>query len=215
MNDRKIKGVIFDLDGTLIDSYQAIYLSFRYAYEKMGLPPLTYEDARKVVGLGLTITFNDLLGKDRTPEALQWFRKRYDEVFSQHTYFLPGAQDLIAELQRRNLKQAIATNKLGRFSRAIIRHFSMENFFVAILGDEDVALNKPDPEMLLSAIEKMALLKDEVVMVGDSLIDIEAAKNAGVRVFAVPSGTTPRAALEEGRPTAILDKLMDLLQYLE
>jgi phosphoglycolate phosphatase len=85
---------------------------------------------------------------------------------------------------------------------------------VAVLGDEDVALNKPDPEMLLTAIGKMALPGAEVIMVGDSLIDIEAAKNAGVRVFSVPSGATPRTDLEKGQPTAILDTLMDLLKYL-
>jgi len=209
-----IRGVIFDLDGTLIDSYQAIYLSFRYAYESMGLPPLSYEEARKVVGLGLTITFNDLLGRERTPEALRLFRKKYWEVFPDHTQFLPGARELAFELHRRGIRQAIATNKLGRFSRAIIRHFGMNDLFVAVLGDEDVALNKPDPEMLLAAIEKLALPKDEVVMVGDSLVDIQAARNTGIRIFAVPSGTTPREVLQEAEPTALLERLSDLLNRL-
>ena len=209
-----IRGVIFDLDGTLIDSYQAIYLSFQYAYESMGLPPLSYEEARKVVGLGLTITFNDLLGRERTPEALRLFRKKYWEVFPDHTQFLPGARELAFELHRRGIRQAIATNKLGRFSRAIIGHFGMEDLFVAVLGDEDVALNKPDPEMLLAAIEKLALPKDEVVMVGDSLVDIQAAQNTGIRIFAVPSGTTPREVLQEAEPTALLERLSDLLNRL-
>ena len=214
MKDQKIRGVIFDLDGTLIDSYQAIYLSFQYAYANMGLPPLSFEDTRRVVGLGLTITFNDLLGKERTPEALRLFRKRYWEVFPEHTHFLPGAKESIFELHRRGIGQAIATNKLGRFSRAIIRHFGMEDLFVAVLGDEDVAINKPDPEMLLAAIERLALPKEAIVMVGDSLVDIEAARNAGIRVFAVPSGTTPREVLQRANPTAILDRLMDLLNHL-
>ena len=209
-----IRGVIFDLDGTLIDSYQAIYLSFRYAYESMGLPPLSYEEARKVVGLGLTITFNDLLGRERTPEALRLFRKKYWEVFPDHTQFLPGARELAFELHRRGIRQAIATNKLGRFSRAIIRHFGMNDLFVAVLGDEDVALNKPDPEMLLAAIEKLALPKDEVVMVGDSLVDIQAARNTGIRIFAVPSGTTRKEVLQEAKPTALLERLSDLLNHL-
>ena len=209
-----IRGVIFDLDGTLIDSYQAIYLSFQYAYESMGLPPLSYEEARKVVGLGLTITFNDLLGRERTPEALRLFRKKYWEVFPDHTQFLPGARELAFELHRRGIRQAIATNKLGRFSRAIIRHFGMNDLFVAVLGDEDVALNKPDPEMLLAAIEKLALPKDEVVMVGDSLVDIQAAQNTGIRIFAVPSGTTRKEVLREAKPTALLERLSDLLNHL-
>jgi len=214
MKDQKIRGVIFDLDGTLIDSYQAIYLSFQYAYENMGLPPLNYEDARRVVGLGLTLTFNDLLGRERTPEALRLFRKRYWEVFPEHTRFLPGARESISELHRAGVRQAIATNKLGRFSRAIIRHFGLEGFFVAVLGDEDVTLNKPDPEMLLAAIEKLALPKEEVVMVGDSLVDIQAAQNTGIRIFAIPSGATKREVLEQAQPTVILDQLTDLLHYV-
>jgi HAD superfamily hydrolase (TIGR01662 family) len=214
MNDRKIKGVIFDLDGTLIDSYQAIYLSFQYAYEQMGLPPIAYEETQRVVGLGLTITFNELIGPERTPEALRLFRKRYDEVFADHTRFLPDARELTSELHRRGIRQAIATNKLGRFSRTIIKHFGMENLFVAILGDEDVSLNKPDPEMLLAAMGKMALAREEVVMVGDSLVDIQSAKNTGIRIFAVPSGVTKREVLEQARPTAVLDRLGDLLKYV-
>ena len=213
MPEQKIRGVIFDLDGTLIDSYQAIFLSFQYAYENMELPPLSYEETRRVVGLGLTLTFNDLLGKERTPEALRLFRKRYWEVFPEHTRFLPGAKETIFELHRRRIRQAIATNKLGRFSRAIVKHFGVEGFFAAILGDEDVALNKPDPEMLLAAIEKLALPREEVVMVGDSLVDIQAAQNTGIRIFAIPSGSTKREALEQAKPTAILDRLTDLLNY--
>ena len=213
MPEQKIRGVIFDLDGTLIDSYQAIFLSFQYAYENMELPPLSYEETRRVVGLGLTLTFNDLLGKERTPEALRLFRKRYWEVFPEHTRFLPGAKETIFELHRRRIRQAIATNKLGRFSRAIVKHFGVEGFFAAILGDEDVALNKPDPEMLLAAIEKLALPREEVVMVGDSLVDIQAAQNTGIRIFAIPSGSTKREALEQAKPTVILDRLTDLLNY--
>ncbi len=214
MRDNRIRGVIFDLDGTLIDSYQAIYLSFRYAYESMGLPPLDYEDARSVVGLGLTITFNDLLGRERTPEALRLFRERYWEVFPEHTHLLPGAREVVSELSRRGIRQAIATNKLGRFSRAIVRHFGLEELFVAVLGDEDVSLNKPDPEMLLAAIEKLGLPKEEIIMVGDSLVDIQAAQNTGIRVFAVPSGTTRREALDQARPTVLLDRLTGLLDYV-
>lgn len=208
------RGVIFDLDGTLIDSYQAIYLSFQYAYTRMGLPPLSYEDSRRVVGLGLTITFHDLLGKERTPEALRFFRQRYWEVFADHTHLMPGAKESIFELHRRGVRQAIATNKLGLFSRAIIRHFGLEEFFVAVLGDEDVTRNKPDPEMLLAAIGKLGLPKEEVVMVGDSLVDIHAAQNTGIRIFAIPSGTTRREDLQQAQPTVILDRLTDLIQYL-
>jgi phosphoglycolate phosphatase len=214
MKAEPIKGVIFDLDGTLIDSYQAIYLSFQYAYQNMGLHPLPFDEVSKVVGLGLTRTFHDLLGEERTPEALRLFRKKYEEVFRQNTYLLPEARETVEALHNKGIKMAVATNKLGRFSRAIFQHLGMEQFFAAIVGDEDVAQNKPVPAMLLYAMDKMGLSQEEVIMVGDSLIDIQTAKNAAILVFAVPSGVTKREVLEQAQPTVILERLSDLLNYV-
>jgi len=214
MKEEPIKGVIFDLDGTLIDSYQAIYLSFQYAYQNMGLHPLPFDEVSKVVGMGLTRTFHDLLGEERTPEALRLFRRKYEEVFIQNTFLLPDARKIVEALNNKGIKMAVATNKLGRFSRAIFEHFGMDQLFAAIVGDEDVSQNKPDPEMLLYAMDKMGLPKEEVIMIGDSLIDIQTARNTGIRVFAVPSGVTKREVLEQAQPTAILERLSDLLNYV-
>jgi phosphoglycolate phosphatase len=214
MKAEPIKGVIFDLDGTLIDSYQAIYLSFQYVYQNMGLHPLPFDEVIKVVGLGLTRTFHDLLGEERTPEALRLFRKKYEEVFRQNTHLLPEARETVEAIHNKGIKMSVATNKLGRFSRAIFQHLGMEQFFAAIVGDEDVSPNKPDPAMLLYAMDKMGLSKEEVIMVGDSLTDIQTAKNAGIRVFAVPSGVTKKEVLEQAKPTVILERLSVLLNYI-
>ena len=214
MKEEPIKGIIFDLDGTLIDSYQAIYLSFQYAYQNMGLHPLPFDEVSKVVGMGLTRTFHDLLDEERTPEALRLFRKKYEEVFKQNTHLLPDARKIVEALHKKGIKMAVATNKLGRFSRAIFQHLGMEQFFAAIVGDEDVPQNKPAPGMLLYAMGKMGTYPEEVIMVGDSLIDIKTAKNAGIRVFAVPSGVTKREVLEQAQPTVILERLSDLLNYV-
>jgi 2-phosphoglycolate phosphatase len=214
MKEEAAKGVIFDLDGTLIDSYQAIYLSFRHAYINMGLPPLSFDGVKKAVGYGLSKTFRDLLGEERVSEALRLFRQKYAEVYQQNTYLLPGAREVLEALHGRGIRLAVATNKLGRFSREIFQHFGMDKLFAIILGDEDVLQNKPHPEMLLCAIEKMGLENDQVIFIGDSLIDIQTAQNAGVRVFAVPTGVSEREDLEKARPTVILSNLLDLLNYI-
>jgi 2-phosphoglycolate phosphatase len=214
MKEESTKGVIFDLDGTLIDSYQAIYLSFHYTYVNLGLQPLSFDEVKRAVGLGLSKTFSDLLGEERVPEALRLFRQKYEEVYRQKTYLLAGARKVLEALQGRGIKLAVATNKLGRFSREIFRHFGMDKLFVVILGDEDVSQNKPNPEMLLLAMEKMGLRNEEVVFIGDSLIDIETGKNAGVRVFAIPTGVSTREELERARPTLILNGLPDLFNYI-
>ena len=212
--NHRVKGVIFDLDGTLIDSYQAIYLSFKYVYENMGLSPLPYDAVKKVVGRGLGHTFQELLGEERAPQALSLFRQKYEEIFRVHTQLLPDVREVLETLHKQRIQMAVATNKLGRFSRAIFEHFGMEKFFTAIVGDGDVSQNKPNPEMLYHAMGKMGVGKEETVFVGDSVIDIQTAKNASVRVFALPTGNTPREALEKAQPTALLNRLLDLLIYV-
>lgn len=208
-----IHGVIFDLDGTLIDSYQAIYLAFRFVYEKMGRAPLTFEQVRRAVGQGLHLTFARLLGEEHAPEALETFRQKYEEVYRPHTFLLPGAREVLEGLHARQVLLAVATNKLGRFSREILRHYGMDSLFTAILGDGDVSHPKPQPGLLLRAIQEMGRAREEVIMVGDSWIDIQAGKRAGVRTFAVPTGVQPRAELEEAGPTVVLDRLVGLLDY--
>ena len=213
MKEISAKGVIFDLDGTLIDSYQALFLSFRHTYENMGLAPLSAEEVQRVLGHGIASTFRDLLGEERVPEAMKLFRQKYEEVMRPNTHLLPGAREVIETLHGRGIQLAIATNKLGYFARELFEHFGLDKLIAVIVGDGDVSQNKPDPEMLLLAIKKMQLKKEEVMFVGDSPIDIQTGKNAGVRVFAVPTGGTQREDLEKAQPTLILDRLLDLLMY--
>ena len=214
MNSNKVRAIIFDLDGTLIDSYQAIYLGFHYAYSEMGLPPLSYEQVERAVGRGLGHTFQELLGEERVPQALTLFRKKYEEVFRAHTHLLPDVRQVVESLQGRGIQLAVATNKLGRFSRTILEHFGMDKMFAVILGDGDVSQNKPDPEMLYLAMDKMGVVKEETIFVGDSVIDIQSGQNAGVRVFAVPTGNTTREDLVKAQPTVILNRLLDLLSLV-
>jgi phosphoglycolate phosphatase len=214
MNTSNVRGVIFDLDGTLIDSYQAIYLAFHYTYSEMGLTPLSYQQVERAVGRGLGHTFRELLGEERVPQTLALFRKKYGEVFRTHTHLLPDVREVVGSLQGRGIQLAVATNKLGRFSRAIFEHFGMEKMFAVILGDGDVSQNKPDPEMLYQAMDKMGVVKEESIFVGDSVIDIQTGKNAGIRVFAVPTGNTDREDLVKAQPAVILNRLLDLLSLV-
>ena len=213
-SNHKVKAVIFDLDGTLIDSHQAIYLSFEYAYKNLGLPPLPYDVVRKVVGRGLNQTFRELLGEERVPRAIFLFRKKYEEVFRAHTHLLPDAREVVETLHRREVHMAVATNKLGHFSRTIFEYLGMEKYFGVVVGDGDVSENKPNPEMLYYAMRQIGVEKEGTVFVGDSVIDIQTAKNAGLKIFSVPTGNTTREELEKAQPTVLLDRLLDLLTYL-
>ena len=214
MTPKNIKGVIFDLDGTLVDSYQAIYLSFHHAYTCLGLSPLPLEEVKKIVGRGLSRTFGELLGEEKGLQALALFRKKYEEIFRPHTHLLPDVRTVLEELYGREIQMAVATNKFGPFSREIFKHFKMENLFTVIVGDGDIPQNKPHPAMLNFAVERMGIEKDETVFVGESVIDIQTAQNAGIKVYAVPTGNTTREDLEEARPTAVLPRFLDLVNYV-
>jgi phosphoglycolate phosphatase len=214
LNNNHIRAVIFDLDGTLVDSYQAIYLGFQYAYIQMGLTPLSYDEVKYRVGHSLQDMFRELLGAEKTQLAVTLFRQKYQEVYKTQTHLLPGAQETLASLHNRGIKLSVATNKLGRFSRDIIEHLELSRMFSAVIGEGDGARNKPNPEMLYLAMEKMNAPKENTIMVGDSDIDIQAALNAGIRVYAVPSGTTSKEELTNAHPTATLDNLSDLLKHI-
>ncbi len=213
-SNHKVKGVIFDLDGTLVDSNQGIYLAFKYTYEEMGLTPLPYEAVKKVVGFGLDKTFRELLGEEKVSQAISFFRQKYEEVFRANTRLLPNVREVVETLHRQEVHMAVATNKLGRFSRTIFEHFGMEKYFGVIVGDGDVSENKPNPEMLYYAMRQIGVQKEDAVFVGDSVIDIQTAKNAGLKIFSVPTGNTTREDLEKAQPTVLLDRLLDLLTYI-
>src|SRR5512136_650817 len=107
MKASNVRGVIFDLDGTLIDSYQAIYLGFHYTYSELGLPPLSHGEVEKAIGLGLSYTFRELLGEERVAQALTLFRKKYEEVFRAHTHLLPDVRQVVESLQGRGIQLAV------------------------------------------------------------------------------------------------------------
>ena len=214
MKTLPVKGVVFDIDGTLIDSYQALFLAFRHTYENMGLAPLSAEEVRRVLGHGVGNTFHELLGETRVPEAMKLFRQKYEEVMRPHTHLLPGAREVIETLHGRGIPLALATNKLGYFARELFEYYGLDKLIAVIVGDGDVSQNKPDPEMLLYAIEKMHLKKEDVIFIGDSPIDIQTGKNAGVRVFAVLTGVSQREDLEKAQPTLILERLLDVITYV-
>ncbi len=215
MEEQEIQGIIFDLDGTLIDSYQAIYLSFKHVYKGMGLSPLSYEQVKREIGLGLSKTFANLLGEEQVEEALRLYLEKYLEIFRESTFLLPGVGEVLETLHRWGVRMAIATNKIGRLSRSIFRHFEMDQLFDAIVGDGDVSQNKPHPEMLFYALGIMGLPKEVVILVGDSVTDIATGKNAGMRVFAVPTGVKKREDLEKEKPDIVLNSLPDLLSYIK
>jgi len=209
-----IRGIIFDFDGTLIDSYEAIAESLNHVRQSYGLDPVGLDEVKNLVGHGLEQLIQTSVGPDRIEEGVQRFRQCYAGICEQKTRILPQVKDTLEELDRRGYQMAIATNKPSYFARDILRSLEMEHLFAEVLGPNDVERPKPDPEMLEIIMMRVGLSPEEVVYVGDMLLDIEVAQRAGVAVYAVPTGSATREALLAGRPDRLLHRFSDLLTVL-
>jgi len=210
----RFTAVIFDLDGTLVDSYEPIADSLNHARAAFGLDPKPLEEIRREVGRGLESLIADNLGPARVQEGVQLFRARYRQVFKQGTRLLPGVATTLAELSRRGIPMAITSNKPAYFSREIAEDLGLGGLFLGIIGPEMVARPKPHPEMVLKALEILGKPRSEVLYVGDMTIDIETGRAAQLAVCVIPSGSDTRETLLAAHPDYLVEEFGDVLSLV-
>ncbi|MEE9291869.1 MAG: HAD-IA family hydrolase [Acidobacteriota bacterium] len=209
-----IRGIIFDFDGTIVDSYGAITESLNHVRTAHKLPPIDPEKVKSMVGHGLEKLIGEAIGPERVSEGVKLFREQYAQVCEERTTVLPQVKETLESLDGRGYQMGIASNKPSYFVRDIIKALEMAHLFAEVVGPNDVTNPKPDPEMLEIIMMRIGLGPDEVVYVGDMLLDIEVARRGGVPIYAVPTGSATREALLEGRPDRLLHKFPDLLTFL-
>ncbi len=198
---RPVRGVVFDLDGTLVDSYGPIARSLNHARDAFGLAPLPEDEVRRSVGRGLEVLMADLLGPDRVDEGVRLFRERYAEVYRDGTTALPGVVDAVTELHARGLRMAVASNKPARFSVPILESVGLSPYIGIVEGPDSAGRTKPDPAMIYACLGRMGLGADETLYVGDMVLDVESGRNAGLDVVLVGGGSSSDASLRAtGQP---------------
>ena len=208
-----MRGVVFDLDGTLIDSYAAIAESLDHARAAFGLVPLGPDGVRPHVGRGLESLIADLVGAERVDDGVRLFRERYAEAWRRGTRLLPGAGAVLARLRHAGLRLALASNKPERFGRLILAGFGLDGLFDAIEGPDTAGAAKPEPTMIRRCLERMHCSVDEALYVGDMPLDAISADRAGVAVVLVTGGSATREALiATGRP--VLERLDGLPAWI-
>ena len=213
-NRSLIRGIIFDFDGTLIDSYEAIAESLNHVRSSFSLPPFLPEEVRPMVGHGLEQLISRAIGADRVDEGVKLFRQSYAGICGHKTSILPQVKETLDTLDLRGYQMAIASNKPSYFARDILRALEFDHLFAEVLGPNDVQRPKPDPEMLEIIIMRIGLSPEEVVYVGDMPLDVEAGRRAGVAVYAVPTGSATRDDLLQARPDRLLHRFTDLTTFL-
>lgn len=210
-----IRAVIFDFDGTLADSFQAIASSVNYLRAEMGLPPLSLEEVRRHVGRGALHLLRQTVPGAEPASLLEKYRRHHEQVMLSLTRLMPGAAEAIAKLRENNIRLAVCSNKPVDFTRRLLEHFLPRGSVAVVLGPEEVPRPKPAPDMLLEALRRLAVPAEHALYVGDMDVDIEAARRAAIRVLVVPTGAQTADYLASFKPDGILASLADLPAYLQ
>lgn len=214
----KPKGIIFDYDYTLGDSTKGIVICANEALSRLGWQPLATGQIQKTIGMSLTETYR-VLTDDRDPghakDYQTYFRERAQEVMAPSASFYPGVAQMLQTLSAQGWLLGIVTSKQGLQIDKILRLHKLREYFDKVLGGDDVAREKPDPEGLLKIAACWQLAPAELLYIGDSVIDAKAAQNAGAAFAAVTTGVTPKDAFAPFPCRAVFEGLEELIPFLK
>ena len=185
----KIRAILFDLDGTLIDQFEPIHRSFSETLTMMGYPAPSYEEVKRAVGGASEATMRKLIGPDRVKEAVPIQRAIFERHMLEGVRTLPHTLDGLKKLSSAGISSAVLTNKHGPHARAACDFLNLSTFLKFTLGANDTDWKKPDPRLTNLAIKKLGSKPEETLYVGDSPYDFETAKNAGLSCYLVSTGT--------------------------
>jgi phosphoglycolate phosphatase len=206
--------LVFDLDGTLIDGYEAIADALADAMERLGEPPLPLARVRGMVGHGLESLLEEAVGPGRAAEGVRLFREWYPEVAVAKSHLLPGVAETLDVLASRGYRMALASNKPAPFSRMILEAKGVARHFEAVGGPDAQTPAKPDPTMLRSLMAAAGAAPHETVAIGDMEVDSAFARAAGCRVVLIPGGSRSREELRGVDADAFLDSIAALPAWL-
>jgi len=217
LNDlkKRIRGIIFDLDGTLVEAYEAIYLGLRDAFQRFGKEIFPYADLRHHLKGDLETTLSPFFSPEEIQQAIPVMRKTYEAIYLEKSHLLDGAGQVLKNLYSLNISLGVASNKFGRFARGTLDHLGVAHVFQSIIGSGDVLRNKPFPDMIHAILQEFNLHAPDVVFVGDTLTDIETGRMAGVDVYALPTGFHSKKELSAAQPKRILKSLGDLVKLID
>lgn len=183
------RAILFDLDGTLIDQFEAIHTAFSKTLLKMGFPEPSYDKVKRSVGGSSDITMEKLIGRERAQEAVEILRPIFEEEMLQGLKVLPGVLSGLRLLHKSGFKCAVLTNKFGPHARATCQHLGLDEFLEFTLGASDTEWKKPNKQFTETALNKFGFSPSSCDYVGDSPYDFQTAKNAGLKCHLLATGT--------------------------
>jgi len=218
MMKKAYRAVFFDFDYTLGDATESIVAGYQYAFRQMGLPEPGVEAIRATVGMTLPNGYR-ALSQDEDEERVRRFQTLYIEKANPlqvtQTRFFPGAVELLDWLKDRGVTVAIVSTKRRSVLEEVFAYRHLEDKVCFMVGGTDVPRFKPAPDAALLALEKAGVRPEEALFVGDTVIDAETARNAGIDFAAVCNGTTRPEAFQNWPHVFIAADLPELKGWLE
>lgn len=219
---RKYKGIIFDLDGTLLDTIEDLTDSVNDVMEFYHFPKHDVQTCKMMVGNGFRKLITRALPKDKQSdekfidEALAYFAEAYHKRYLNKTMPYDGILDLIHTLEQKGIKVAINSNKRSDYTNALANKFFETDLMTAVYGERESEgiPKKPDPAAALEIADKMQLSVDAVLYVGDSKTDMQTGQNAGMDTIGVAWGFRGADELREHHATYIVETPEDILNYV-
>lgn len=214
----KFDAIVFDLDGTLIDTLEDLKDSVNFALNKFGFPERNLDEIRSFVGNGVKrlvyLSVPDGTDEETSAKCLEIFKEHYKGNSRNKTAPYEGIPEMLEKVQAAGFKTAVVTNKIQDAAIEIIRCFFGDKIDV-IIGQVDGVAQKPEPDGVWLALEKLGVDRSKAVYIGDSEVDCMTAHNAGLPCIGVTWGFRSREVLEENKAEFIVDspeKILDCVQ---
>ncbi len=209
-----LDAVLFDLDGTLVDSARDLMDAVNAVLAEEGLRAVDLDETRAMIGDGARVLLERALARTggdpgAAPGLLPRLLALYEAGASRHTRPYPGVVETLEALRAAGLRLAVVTNKPERAARLVLADMGLDRYFEAVIGGDTLPRRKPDPAPVHEALRRLGVAPDRAAMVGDNHHDVEAGRAAGLRVVAVSYGYAHRPPAELGA-----DRLIDAFAEL-
>jgi len=206
--------LMFDLDGTLLDTNELIFQSFRYTFsEYMPDKVLTDNELISFLGPALSDSFGRFFPADKVPEIVDYYRNHNRANHEMFVKIFPTVRETLQYLKKENYPMAVVTTKINEVARIGLDLFELTPYFDLILGLDNVARSKPDPDGIYRSLDYFGCKQG--IMIGDSVADIMAGKNAGVYTAGVEWTFKPVEILTSLEPDIMLSRMEELIPYAE
>lgn len=210
---RDIRLIIYDLDGVLIDSREAIVETFNRVLDELGVDRYPAEAIKEMIGEPLIDMYMRALPQSMhylIPHCYERYVAIYRELAPGSVSLLPGVEETLTHFKALGLKQSIATTKRSDVAGYIMRRLGVAHLLDLVLGVNDVERPKPSPEIIELTLRKLMVEREEALFIEDTTIGLEAGKGAGVHTVAVTTGTHTRERLASARPDYVIEDIRDL-----